>query len=43
LISITTGAYFSAGSTVALVILGVLGLSYLLMQYVKRKRRRMLS
>lgn len=38
LISITTGAYFSAGSTVALVVLGVLGLSYLLMQYVKRNR-----
>lgn len=36
--SITTGAYFSAGSTVALVVLGVLGLSYLLIQYVKRKR-----
>lgn len=38
LMSITAGAYFSAGSTVVLVILGVLGLSYLLMQYIKRKR-----
>jgi len=38
LMSITTGAYFSAGSTVALVALGVLGLGYLLMHYVKRKR-----
>ena len=37
LMSITTGAYFSAGSTVALVVLGVLGLSYLLIRYVKRK------
>ncbi|MEO9821294.1 MAG: hypothetical protein ABJF79_13100 [Paracoccaceae bacterium] len=38
LMSVTTGAYFSAGSTVALVALGILGFSYLLMQYVKRKR-----
>ena len=43
LMSITTAAYFSAGSTVALVALGVLGFGYLLVQYLKRKRCRMLS
>jgi len=36
--SISTGAYFSAGSNVVLVVLGALGLSYLFMQYVKRNR-----
>ena len=38
LMSVTFGAYFSAGSTAALVVLGVLGLGSLLIQYLKRKR-----
>lgn len=36
--SVATAAYFSAGATVALVAVGVLGSGYLLAQYLKRKR-----
>lgn len=38
LIGITTGTYLSAGSTVALIVLALLGLGYLLMNSVKKKR-----
>ncbi|WP_298856942.1 hypothetical protein [uncultured Sulfitobacter sp.] len=37
-IGITTGAYLSAGSTVALIVSALLGLGYLLVNYVKSKR-----
>lgn len=38
LIGVTTGAYLSAGATVALIVIAVLGLGYLAMIYLKRKR-----
>lgn len=42
-ISISTGAYLSAGSKVAFIVLVALGLGYLLIQYVKKKRKGMQS
>ena len=36
-LSISTAAYFSAGSTVALIVLAALGLGYLSVRYVKKK------
>ena len=38
LIGITTGAYLSAGATVAFIVLALLGLGYLSMTYLKKKR-----
>lgn len=38
LIGITTGAYLSAGSTGALIVSALLGLGYLVRNYVKKKR-----
>jgi hypothetical protein len=37
-IGITTATYLSAGSTAALIVLALLGLGYLTMKYVKKKR-----